>query len=461
MKGLNTLERKEKLTRKEKKMLARQVKERKKQEKKEKIQQEKERKEREKKEKQEKKEKEKLEKELKEKERKSLKEKQKETKRQKSKERSRSSEKNKNKKEDKSALVEDEPAGVTSSPVRSQTPNLRQNSRLNDRSSTPSGSPRSIHRSCLTNKDSPRISRSKSFQERKKDKPKLGESPTRCSSLTGKDLVKSEKDLVKSEKDHGTLKDMPPPKKLKRDKTSKFKQKQQESKRRSKEKGKRQRSCSAEDIRKLEHENKNKPYHASDDSFVTARAESVSNIGETSTTMDEDDIGELGMPDSPVFKYNPNTMTVEVGDGQFDIELLEYPHLNKDGGPISFVEDPFDYDEEEEDGKVTVPISICLIIITGYIFAGSLLFAVWEEWDYLTGSYFCFITLSTIGFGDIVPGTDMKEWESNEKLVLCALWLAFGLSLLAMCFNLMQEEVKEKCKWIGRKLGLLRDEDEG
>ena len=442
--------------------MAKREKERKKQEKKEKQQQEKERKEREKKEKQERKEKEKLEKELKEKERKSLKEKEKEIKRQKSRERSKSSEKNKSKKDDKDVLVQNESAGMNSSPLRSQTtPNLRQNSRPNDRSPTPSRSPRSIHRSRSTNKDSPRISRSKSFQERKRDKPKVGQSPTRCNSLTERDLVNSEKDLVKSEKDYGTLKSIPVSnKKLKREKTTKFKLKQQESKKRSKDRAKRQRSASAEDIRKLDNENKNKAYHASDESFVTARADSVSNIGETSTTVDDDETGELSMPGSPVFKYNPETMTVEVGDGQFDIELLEYPHINKDGGPIPFVEDPFDYDEDEEDGKVTVPISICLIIITGYIFAGSVLFTLWEDWDYLTGSYFCFITLSTIGFGDIVPGTDMKEWESNEKLVLCALWLAFGLSLLAMCFNLMQEEVKEKCKWVGQKLGLLRDEDE-
>jgi len=110
--------------------------------------------------------------------------------------------------------------------------------------------------------------------------------------------------------------------------------------------------------------------------------------------------------------------------------------------------------------KVTVPISICLIIIAGYISAGSMLFTVWEDWDYLTGSYFCFVTLSTIGFGDIVPGTGMKEWASGEKLVICALWLALGLSMLAMCFNLMQEEVKDKFEWCGRKLGLIKTEDD-
>ena len=139
--------------------------------------------------------------------------------------------------------------------------------------------------------------------------------------------------------------------------------------------------------------------------------------------------------------------------------------LGSAAGDFEF--DPFEYELETGDSeddidtkKVTVPVSICLVIIAGYIFAGAVLFTLWEDWDYLTGSYFCFITLSTIGFGDIVPGTDMDKWNSHEKLVLCALWLAFGLSLLAMCFNLMQEEVKEKCKWIGKKLGLLKDEED-
>lgn len=111
----------------------------------------------------------------------------------------------------------------------------------------------------------------------------------------------------------------------------------------------------------------------------------------------------------------------------------------------------------DDEGEVTVPISICLLIIGVYIFSGSLLFTVWEDWDYLTGSYFCFVTLSTIGFGDIVPGTDMKEWAAHQKLVLCSLWLVVGLSLLAMCFNLMQEEVKDWCRSIGHKLGILKD----
>jgi len=111
--------------------------------------------------------------------------------------------------------------------------------------------------------------------------------------------------------------------------------------------------------------------------------------------------------------------------------------------------------------KVRVPIYICLIVIIGYVLGGSVLFMLWEGWGVLDASYFCFVTLSTIGFGDVVPGTATGSWDeaSTEKLVLCILWLAFGLSLLAMCFNLMQEEVKEKCKTVAKKCGLIGSDD--
>lgn len=105
---------------------------------------------------------------------------------------------------------------------------------------------------------------------------------------------------------------------------------------------------------------------------------------------------------------------------------------------------------------VTVPIYVSLLLITGYIAIGALLFTLWEkEWNYLIGCYFCFITLSTIGFGDYVPGTSLGAWNSQEKLVLCALYLLFGLALIAMCFDLMQEQARNIFKKIGQKLGLI------
>lgn len=108
--------------------------------------------------------------------------------------------------------------------------------------------------------------------------------------------------------------------------------------------------------------------------------------------------------------------------------------------------------------SVTVPIYVSLLLITGYIAVGALMFMLWEhDWSYLVGCYFCFITLSTIGFGDYVPGTSIDASASQEKLVICALYLVFGLALLAMCFDLMQEQARSHFRTIGRKLGLLDD----
>ncbi|XP_064618783.1 potassium channel subfamily K member 18-like [Lineus longissimus] len=109
--------------------------------------------------------------------------------------------------------------------------------------------------------------------------------------------------------------------------------------------------------------------------------------------------------------------------------------------------------------RVTVPITLCIMLMAGYIFGGAVLFTLWEhDWDYLIGSYFCFVTLSTIGFGDFVPGASMDSWSSQEKQVLCTMYLLFGLAFIAMCFELMQEEVRAKFRWLGTKIGIFKQE---
>ena len=111
--------------------------------------------------------------------------------------------------------------------------------------------------------------------------------------------------------------------------------------------------------------------------------------------------------------------------------------------------------------EVRVPITISLLIMALYIFGGAVLFSLWEEeWSYLIGAYFCFITLSTIGFGDYVFGMG-SDFAADEKTIICALYLVMGLSIIAMCFNLMQEEVRAKFSWLGKKLGMLDEEHAG
>nr|CDS32258.1 twik family of potassium channels [Hymenolepis microstoma] len=113
-----------------------------------------------------------------------------------------------------------------------------------------------------------------------------------------------------------------------------------------------------------------------------------------------------------------------------------------------------DHGEDDKDGedisKVTVPISLSIMIVTTYILIGACVFCIWEDNNYLKWSYFCFVTLSTIGFGDIVPGTKVDSTNPKEKLIIITMYVAVGLSVFAMCIKLMQEEVISKFKWLAR-----------
>ncbi|XP_031638321.1 TWiK family of potassium channels protein 18 [Contarinia nasturtii] len=100
---------------------------------------------------------------------------------------------------------------------------------------------------------------------------------------------------------------------------------------------------------------------------------------------------------------------------------------------------------------VSVPISVCLMIMICYILFGAIIFLHWESnWRILTGCYFCFISLSSIGFGDILPGDKIFHVKKGEpdslyavdiQFIICAMYLLLGMALIAMCFNLMQEQV--------------------
>ncbi|XP_022226679.2 uncharacterized protein LOC111076923 [Drosophila obscura] len=106
-----------------------------------------------------------------------------------------------------------------------------------------------------------------------------------------------------------------------------------------------------------------------------------------------------------------------------------------------------------------VPIWLCVFLVVSYILGGAALFAHWENWSFLDSAYFCFITLTTIGFGDFVPAKGVKD-ESEQSIAYCSLYLLFGIALLAMSFNLVQEEFIANVKEVARRLGILKDDDE-
>lgn len=51
---------------------------------------------------------------------------------------------------------------------------------------------------------------------------------------------------------------------------------------------------------------------------------------------------------------------------------------------------------------ISIPMSLIVGILIGYVAAGAILLALWEHWDFLSGFYFAFITITTVCFSVIL-----------------------------------------------------------
>nr|CDS24584.1 potassium channel subfamily K 8 [Echinococcus granulosus] len=110
----------------------------------------------------------------------------------------------------------------------------------------------------------------------------------------------------------------------------------------------------------------------------------------------------------------------------------------------------------KESRSVRVPVWIILCLFILYLIFGALVFAYWEHWTFLDAMYFVFVTVSTIGFGDMLPGMDDPHpVHRMNKFIAAIIYLLFGLAMVAMCFDLIQLEVKRSSKKIARRIGLI------
>ncbi|CAJ0942582.1 unnamed protein product, partial [Mesorhabditis belari] len=94
-------------------------------------------------------------------------------------------------------------------------------------------------------------------------------------------------------------------------------------------------------------------------------------------------------------------------------------------------------DLEELEESRTIPIWLALLICVTWICACAGLFQIWERhWSYFTSLYFFFISLSTIGLGDIVP--------EHPRMLILMFWLVIiGLSIVSMLLSVIQIKMEE------------------
>lgn len=98
------------------------------------------------------------------------------------------------------------------------------------------------------------------------------------------------------------------------------------------------------------------------------------------------------------------------------------------------------------DDEFNLPILLAAGILVLYILAGTMIYTCWEDWDYFEAFYFVFISMSTIGFGDIVP--------EHPIFMMCSiLYLMFGLALTSMVVNVVQLKLHQTFRDASSKLG--------
>ena len=108
--------------------------------------------------------------------------------------------------------------------------------------------------------------------------------------------------------------------------------------------------------------------------------------------------------------------------------------------------------------EIGIPIILCILIILGFLSFGSVLYHFWEGWDFISAAYFCFITMTTIGFGDMVPTNSFLNFETSMygkfQMVVCTTYIMLGLACLATALSLIQEGLMLKAERMKNKMGL-------
>lgn len=93
--------------------------------------------------------------------------------------------------------------------------------------------------------------------------------------------------------------------------------------------------------------------------------------------------------------------------------------------------------------SILAPILLCLSMMTIYVLFGALALVRLEEWPFIDAIYFCFMSLSTVGFGDMMPGLHK---ESTTTVWFCSVYIMCGMALTAMCFSVLHQEIAHRLR---------------
>ena len=106
----------------------------------------------------------------------------------------------------------------------------------------------------------------------------------------------------------------------------------------------------------------------------------------------------------------------------------------------------YNREAEKIEMKSAILASMLALIM---LFMGGGIFTASEPWSYIDSFYFCFITLTTIGFGDLVPGLSKNSLNMTSSLFAelgCLIYYVIGLSVMSGVILSISNLIEEKTK---------------
>ncbi|KAF7402953.1 hypothetical protein HZH66_005220 [Vespula vulgaris] len=102
-------------------------------------------------------------------------------------------------------------------------------------------------------------------------------------------------------------------------------------------------------------------------------------------------------------------------------------------------------------GRRSVGAVAAVALLFVYLACGAGMFMLWEDdWGFFEGFYFCFVTMTTIGFGDLVP-------KKPKYTLLCTLYILVGLALTSTIIELVRRQYAQSWRRLQALSGPLAE----
>ncbi|ULT93638.1 hypothetical protein L3Y34_003260 [Caenorhabditis briggsae] len=143
--------------------------------------------------------------------------------------------------------------------------------------------------------------------------------------------------------------------------------------------------------------------------------------------------------------WNPNFIRYPKLSGAKDLSNTDIEEKILENEKVeNEIEETSETSEEEDDLTETEATSLFILFLVYIAFGGMMLAAYEPDMDFFKAVYFNFVTLTSIGLGDIVP-------RSETYMLITIVYIAVGLALTTIAIEIAADALK-KLHYFGRKI---------